>query len=61
MKTKNLSIKIVIALVLGITVGSICNIYAQSNFVTSILGSINIQRTKKPCIKISIHGYVFLY
>jgi Na+/H+-dicarboxylate symporter len=36
MKTKNLSIKIVIALVLGITVGSICNIYAQSNFVTSI-------------------------
>ncbi|MDU9418116.1 dicarboxylate/amino acid:cation symporter [Staphylococcus lloydii] len=36
MKTKNLSIKIVIALVLGIIVGSICNIYAHSNFVTSI-------------------------
>ncbi|MGJ5713514.1 dicarboxylate/amino acid:cation symporter [Staphylococcus auricularis] len=33
MKTKNLSLKIVIALVLGITVGSICNIYAQSNIV----------------------------
>jgi Na+/H+-dicarboxylate symporter len=36
MKTKNLSIKIVIALVLGIIAGSICNIYAQSNLVTSI-------------------------
>ncbi|MBF7016737.1 dicarboxylate/amino acid:cation symporter [Staphylococcus durrellii] len=36
MKTKNLSIKIVIALILGITVGSICNIYAQASFITSI-------------------------
>lgn len=36
MKTKNLSIKIIIALVLGIAAGSICNMYAQQAFVMNI-------------------------
>ncbi|PTJ14755.1 dicarboxylate/amino acid:cation symporter [Staphylococcus succinus] len=36
MKTKNLSIKIVIALVLGIAVGSVCNLFVQSAFVEII-------------------------
>ncbi|MCD8833739.1 dicarboxylate/amino acid:cation symporter [Staphylococcus arlettae] len=36
MKTKNLSIKIVIALILGIAVGSICNMFAQAQFVEGI-------------------------
>ncbi|PTI67922.1 dicarboxylate/amino acid:cation symporter [Staphylococcus succinus] len=36
MKTKNLSIKIVIALVLGIAVGSVCNLFVQSAFVDII-------------------------
>ncbi|WP_437272600.1 dicarboxylate/amino acid:cation symporter [Staphylococcus succinus] len=36
MKTKNLSIKIVIALVLGIAVGSVCNLFVQAAFVEFI-------------------------
>ncbi|MGO3050955.1 dicarboxylate/amino acid:cation symporter [Staphylococcus casei] len=36
MKTKNLSIKIVIALVLGIAVGSVCNLFVQSGFVANV-------------------------
>ena len=36
MKTKNLSLKIVIALILGITIGSIFNMFAQSGFVVNV-------------------------
>ena len=36
MKTKNLSLRIVIALVLGITAGSIFNMFEGSAFVTNI-------------------------
>src|SRR5699024_2402304 len=36
MKTKNLSMKIVIALILGIVVGSIFNMFAQSAFVINV-------------------------
>ncbi|RIM75246.1 dicarboxylate/amino acid:cation symporter [Staphylococcus arlettae] len=36
MKTKNLSIKIVIALILGSAVGSICKMFAQAQFVEGI-------------------------
>lgn len=36
MKTKNLSMKIVIALILGIAVGSIFNMFAQSAFVINV-------------------------
>ncbi|MFF5909396.1 dicarboxylate/amino acid:cation symporter [Staphylococcus cohnii] len=36
MKTKNLSLKIVIALILGIAIGSILNMFAQSSFVVNV-------------------------
>ena len=36
MKTKNLSLKIVIALILGIAIGSIFNMFAQSSFVVNV-------------------------
>ncbi|UXS59058.1 dicarboxylate/amino acid:cation symporter [Staphylococcus ureilyticus] len=36
MKTKNLSLKIVIALILGIAIGSIFNMFAQSSFVINV-------------------------
>ncbi|MDN6838358.1 MAG: cation:dicarboxylase symporter family transporter, partial [Staphylococcus equorum] len=36
MKTKNLSMKIVIALILGIAIGSIFNMFAQSAFVVNV-------------------------
>lgn len=36
MKTKNLSLKIVIALILGIAIGSILNTFAQSSFVVNV-------------------------
>src|SRR5699024_6171947 len=36
MKNKNLSLKIVIALILGITIGSIFNMYAKSGFVVNV-------------------------
>lgn len=36
MKTQNLSLKIVIALILGIAIGSILNMFAQSSFVVNV-------------------------
>lgn len=36
MKTKHLSLRIVIALILGIVVGSICNLFVQNGFIGSL-------------------------